>query len=313
MWKRKLILAAVTTAIFILLLTGVDPRAAWSVLRSARIDILMAAAALTLTFPLLSALRWQWIMRRLDAPISFWDSLKLIMAAWPLGAVTPAKSGDLIKAVFLRHRLPAGQTAGIVLAERLIDVGVLSACACAGGFWLGRTAVAGAGAAILLAAAGGFALAASGWTSWLPGRLHPLADDVALAARRVYASPKALALILFITMVNWFGSYVQTWLCYRSLGAPVPLGQVCAALPIAIFAGLLPITISGMGTRDGAMILLFQGYAAYETNLAVGVLYSIYGYWLLALLGIPFMRAAFAGRIAGVDRDELRQAAIPSD
>ncbi len=55
------------------------------------------------------------------------------------------------------------------------------------------------------------------------------------------------------------------------------------------------------------MILLFQKFAPYETNLAVGILYSIFGYWLLTVVGLPFMRAAFRGAIDGIKEEELQQ------
>ena len=62
-------------------------------------------------------------------------------------------------------------------------------------------------------------------------------------------------------------------------------------LPLAIFVGLLPLTLSGMGTRDPAFIALFGGLGvAAEVSLGVGLLYSLYGYWLPALVGLPFMR-----------------------
>jgi len=53
--------------------------------------------------------------------------------------------------------------------------------------------------------------------------------------------------------------------------------------------------------------LLFQKFAPYETNLAVGILYSIFGYWLLTVVGLPFMRAAFRGAIDGIKEEELQQ------
>ena len=37
-----------------------------------------------------------------------------------------------------------------------------------------------------------------------------------------------------------------------------PFVYLAAALPLAIFIGLIPVTISGMGTRDTAMIVLLK-------------------------------------------------------
>lgn len=308
--KKKIILWIVTMGVFIALFAAVDLTQAFQALSKARPLPLLAATLLTFLFPVLSAIRWKWIMNRLDAHISIWDSLKLILAAWPLATVTPAKSGDLIKVLFLKGRLPYGQTAGLLLAERLIDVAVLSLSAAFGGFILNIPLIITVGASIFLGVIAFFIMFSLGFARILPQKYQTLGHDVVLALRRLLVKPVDFAWIVLITLVNWFASCLQTWLCYQSLQVSVSLAYVCAALPIAIFAGLLPITTAGMGTRDAMMIYLFQPFAAYETNLAVGILYSFFGYWLLTLVGWPFMRLAFEGRLLGVNQNDLRKLAI---
>jgi hypothetical protein len=85
---------------------------------------------------------------------------------------------------------------------------------------------------------------------------------------------------------------VQTKLLFGGVGAVVPLGFTVAALPVVLFVGLLPITFAGMGTRDSAMLVMFFAYATQAQILAVGLLYTFFGYWLLALVGFPFVKKA---------------------
>jgi len=47
-----------------------------------------------------------------------------------------------------------------------------------------------------------------------------------------------------------------------------------------------------MGTRDLALVTLFAPFASSSQALAVGLLYSFFGHWLLAVLGLPFVRRA---------------------
>lgn len=307
MSKRKWLLIAITAITLAALFAGFDGEAAMNALLKADWTLLAAAAGLSLTFPLLSAWRWQAVSRSIGLTIAFKSSFSLIMAAWPLGAITPAKSGDLIKVVFLRNHLPYSMTAGLVLAERLIDVAVLSLFAAVGGLALDLPLVAAAGLAIAAATALFVALVALGRTNWLPGRIQPMAENVRLASSRLIRSPGLLLLSAAITALNWFASILQTWLCYASLQHAVPLDLIAAALPVAIFSGLLPITIAGMGTRDAAILFLFQNYAPYEINLMTGLLYSLFGYWLLTLLGLPFMNRALSGELRGIEADELKQ------
>jgi len=152
-----------------------------------------------------------------------------------------------------------------------------------------------------------FALAASPLAQHAPEPWRTLALNLLEATKKMCRGGRSFLWILAITASNWFLSFFQVWLCYRAFNTEVPLTYVFAALPMAIFTGLLPVTLSGMGTRDSAVIYLFQNYAAYEVNLAIGILYAIFGYWLLALLGVPFMRAAFRGAIGGVEAEELHR------
>lgn len=110
--------------------------------------------------------------------------------------------------------------------------------------------------------------------------------------RSLGTSPGLLGGFLLLTALNWFASMVQTKLLFGGVGAVVPLGFTVAALPVVLFVGLLPITFAGMGTRDSAMLVMFFAYATQAQILAVGLLYTFFGYWLLALVGIPFVKNA---------------------
>ena len=79
-------------------------------------------------------------------------------------------------------------------------------------------------------------------------------------------------------------------LLFLALGVNISLFYIAAAFPLAIFVGLIPITIAGMGTRDSAIIYLFSAWAGSSVCLGVGFLYSFFAYWFLALLGLPIMK-----------------------
>jgi hypothetical protein len=70
----------------------------------------------------------------------------------------------------------------------------------------------------------------------------------------------------------------------------VGIRLVFAYVPIAIFIGLLPITIGGMGTRDAALMALFAPYEGAALMAGIGLLCST-RYWLDSLLGWPFFQA----------------------
>lgn len=305
--KKKLLLTVVTAAIFIFLFTMIPFPSIVKTLRQADWMYLFLAFVVMLTFPALSALRWQVLARLAGADLSFWRSLTIIMAAWPIGAVTPAKSGDLVKILFLKNCLPYSKTTGMIIAERLMDVTVLCSYAIflgpVYGFW--QTSLVALG--LLLILCGGFIFMKTPLARLIPDKYSILTDNILEAAAKIFQQKSTFFGVFIITATNWFMSFVQTWLCYKAFQADVPLLFIMAALPIAIFIGLIPVTISGMGTRDSAIIMLFSGYATKEICLAVGIMYSIFGYWLLTLIGLPFFRAAMSGLVDGIQGEELRK------
>ena len=61
--------------------------------------------------------------------------------------------------------------------------------------------------------------------------------------------------------------------------------------PLAVFAGALPITISGLGTRDGTFILLVSSLSSGPVDaapiLAATLLYPLVTAWIYSLVGVP--------------------------
>ncbi len=297
----------ITLLIFIVLVSWMDIARTWQSILHADGRYLLLSLLAALLFPFLSGLRWHLIVFQLGKHLGIWESYKLIMAAWPLGTITPAKSGDLIKILFLRHFLPYSKTTGVILAERVMDVTALCVFSLIGGLIYGFIHAIWVSGGILCGVLLFLLFSNTRWVELLPPKWHSIADNVLEATVSMVLHWRSFLLIFMVTLLNWFMTFVQTWLCYCAFHVEVPFLYMFAALPIAIFIGLAPITIAGMGTRDGAIIWLFGKYATLETNVLVGLLYSFFGYWILAFLGIPFMRAAFQGAIGSVSKEELEE------
>jgi len=57
--------------------------------------------------------------------------------------------------------------------------------------------------------------------------------------------------------------------------------------PLAVLAGLVPITISGIGTRDSAFVMLLGAHMPVEEATLVSLGYTLFAYWILSLLSLP--------------------------
>jgi uncharacterized protein (TIRG00374 family) len=95
--------------------------------------------------------------------------------------------------------------------------------------------------------------------------------------------------IAFTSIFIWFLHLLQIWFFILALNASAPFLTNLALSPLAILAGLLPLTFAGVGTRDAALILFYQPYFNAATGAALGVLCTS-RYFLPAIGGLPFLQ-----------------------
>jgi hypothetical protein len=105
---------------------------------------------------------------------------------------------------------------------------------------------------------------------------------------------RQLVLVAGTSVFIWFLHLLQIWMFIFALRASVPFLANLALAPLAILAGLLPLTFAGIGTRDAALILFYQPYLAAPVAAALGILCTM-RYVLPALAGLPFAGGYLAG------------------
>lgn len=108
-----------------------------------------------------------------------------------------------------------------------------------------------------------------------------------------WASKGRLALVSGTSIFIWLLHLLQIWLFIIALRASCPFFANLALSPLAILAGLLPLTFAGVGTRDFALVLLYAAYFDAPTAAALGLLCTV-RYILPAIGGIPFFQRCVA-------------------
>jgi len=99
---------------------------------------------------------------------------------------------------------------------------------------------------------------------------------------------RAAGTVLF-SLAIWGGHLFQFWLFTKAVRATVPLIDNMAFATLSILAGLLPLTMAGIGSRDAAIIHFYGPWLSPAAGAAVGVL-ATSRYLLPAIAGAPFMR-----------------------
>ena len=293
---RGAVLIAITAVVFSVLFRRIDLATVLQTLSTIPWWACFLALLLTLSFPVLSAFRWHYTLRAIGHHVPVTRCLKIILGTAPISAIAPSKAGDLLKALSLRGEISLLEVGGTVLAERALDVIILAGLALLGGVITGNALVTRLAAAIVGVGIAGLLLLPVLVSSIKKPALRGKLERLIRVLHALRAQPsKAFAIILF-TALNWLASIIQTHLLLLAVGAHPPFWLTAAALPIAIFIGLIPITIGGMGTRDAALVTLLASAATAPQALSVGLLYSFFGYWLLAIMGLPFMSSVLSVR-----------------
>lgn len=289
---KKLILVLFTVLIFYILFTQIDARSVTQVLSSANLFYILASMfVLALIIPI-AVFRWQLILKVAGYPLPFWRCFNILMGVLPLSSITPSKSGDVIKAYYLKDEIPMSITIGTVFTERVFDVLSLIILSFIGSMFYFKIEF-----LMILTPA---LLIISGLLFFIPNsvlRIPFIKDswnnklqNMTHSMRSLTNNRKAFFVISLLSLASWILAVFQTVLFFYALHINIPFLFTMANVPIAIFIGLIPVTLGGMGTRDAAIILLFSEYAQANQLLSVGILFSLIRYWLPSIIGIPFMK-----------------------
>ncbi len=239
------------------------------------------------------------------------ESNRLILVACVYNLILPSKMGDLAKAWFMKERghLTGEVATALVLFEKGCDMMSLLLW-CGFGlllypqkdvlFWV-MTGCVLSGLVCGTVLLGSRALV--GWLlrvggQVLPVKMQPRLEKLGRAWQEMYSyfwqHPSRFSLVVGNSIIIWFFHLVQIWVFVLALRAQAPFLASLALAPLAILAGLLPLTFAGVGTRDAALILFFRPYLDAPTGAALGILCTL-RYVLPAIGGLPFVTRYLPG------------------
>ncbi len=269
-------------------------------------DRLWMAISLGMVVPItmITAWRLQQLMPA-GGRLGFAEANKLILAASVLNMVLPSKMGDIAKAYFMRDKghLSGSLALSMVVFEKACDMLSLLLW-CVFGlllypqkdwlFWVMTISVTiGLVLGILLLSWPKFAqvffnLGQAIAPKKLRAKLGKLSYSWQEMHDYFWRDPKHLLKITATSIFLWFLHLLQIWFFILALNAWTPFLSNLALSPLAILAGLLPLTFAGVGTRDAALIAFYAPYFNAATAAALGLLCTS-RYLLPAIGGLPFL------------------------
>jgi hypothetical protein len=111
--------------------------------------------------------------------------------------------------------------------------------------------------------------------------------------------PGRLAKILAFSLLLWILHLAQFSFVYLATAgsAPHETALLWSRIPMAIFIGLIPISFTGAGTRDVAMVYLLGKPPIGDDAAVLLGAFATFRYLVVALAGLPFVWRLPNGRL----------------
>ena len=301
---KRFISIAVSVAILLIIYSKIDFQGLLDVFRNCDRTWMTISLGMVIPITMFTSGRLQQLTPK-GTSLGFMEANRLILGASVLNMVLPSKMGDIAKAYFMRERghLSGSLSLSLVVFEKTCDMlSLLLWCAFGlivypqkdGLFWTMTAAVVlGLIVGWLLLASRQFAqvfflIAIKLAPKKLKKKLQNLQTSWTQMHDYFWQDNGQLLKIAATSIFIWSLHLLQIWLFILALNAWTPFLVNLALSPLAILAGLLPLTFAGVGTRDAALIFFYQPYFDAQTGAALGLLCTS-RYFLPAIIGLPFL------------------------
>lgn len=256
----------------------------------------------------LSAFRLQILVSNFMT-LNFFVATKLVCSANTLNSILPSKLGDVAKAYyFQQNRLLKGNTAvSLMIFEKLFDMLAILII-----LFLAILVRSDSGNLKVILIAQLIAVFVFVGLVVLNRRIHHLYYALSkkifpvfirkiirgvahnfLKFQRYYRRSRSQLLVLFGVSVGVsFFHFLQLYLLFKSIYAPLEFWVHLSLVPLSIIAGLFPLTLSGIGSRDIVLIALFASITGADVAAGFGILATL-RVFLLGLPGILFVTRIF--------------------
>ncbi len=302
--KNQWIIKSFGIVVFILILFQIDWPEFFTTI--SRVDPVWVIGSLILQAVALFVTTWRWkfIMQHLDIHVSYGRSMVHQLIGTGMAMITPGQLGEFIKVVYHRGMgFPIPESALSIIIDRFYDLAML----CLFGF-IGIGVIFGIQIEHLIIIIVILILVGLAAFLYLRDKENN-AQRVALILTRVSPKPYKemirqnvenliqqvtsmkpglILSCLLLSFANYSLLLMKVYMLALSVHMQVEFWFFASAVPLFRLVGLVPITISGIGTRDAVIIYILSSVGIPpESSLILSVL-SLVTFQLQALVGVLF-------------------------
>jgi len=234
---------------------------AWAGANGAAVAI---AAGLGVVVLFLTALKWKLMLNGSGFPVTWRRAAISVVAGMGVGLLTPMRIGELSRIFLLRGNREA--LLGVAAIDKTIDLEsllVLAAIGCAMAHWMNPAMIFGGLAALVL----GLMLFPGLYTSVPTGLLRHLPFHTRIQRVLLFVKSVPLTVIfgaLAVRFVVCAIDMIQFGVLVNAFGH-ADLIAIAVTYPLIVLVNAFPITIGGIGIREGTSALVLSSFGVPAT------------------------------------------------
>ncbi|MDP7282558.1 MAG: lysylphosphatidylglycerol synthase transmembrane domain-containing protein [Candidatus Undinarchaeales archaeon] len=308
------VLPIIGVSLFAYILYRVGPLSIWQEFKGINLYYFCIAVLLLIPTMLIKAYKWQGILKNLDFHYPLLESFKVVLISYFIGSITPARLGDFSRAAYLKQKgMPLVRGFTSILIDRIFDIGLMlvGAVICvltfsnlygATSFFV-RVMVVFA----ICFTIGLFLLTRKNFMRKMlrpffyflvPDRFHikmkTAFDEFYSTVLHFIKTPAPSISLALSTISSWLLAFLSLYFGAMALGIPISYFMILLILPFTTLVEALPISFSGIGTRDAVLILLFTLLGLSSTSaVSFSIMILLLNYIMNIFGGLLWLKKPF--------------------
>lgn len=262
-------------AVFIFILWRIDLKKTITIIGQINLTYFLLAFLLVFLSFLIKIYRWNYIQKAQGVYYKFKDSFAMNMSSYVIGMITPGQIGELGKFMYLKKDGHSTSKAVIgVFLDRIFDIALLIFWGIIGLFlffgpakeiiWLSALILATIAVTVLFVKNKRIRnrflrIIAPITPKKYRNSLQSLTETVINEMKKL--SFGNYVFVTLLSAISWVFFFFQADLLMKAIGVTdIPFAYIALAATIARFISLIPISILGLGTREGTLLVLLAPY-----------------------------------------------------